>query len=580
MKTKYFKLLTLISLFTFTSCQRNVITNISYNTGVSSSSISSEDVSTDIISSSSNTSSSISKVTTIDFAVNNLTKSNTNSLFFETKEEVSKVEYKLVSETNYTNLDSSLIRRKDDKTQIHILGLKQGKYDIKFTSNSSKQAVLNSIEVTNLDLSGYAHFKNKNGVGGYNLDGSLKTNANVVYVNDSNKNTVSLKIDNKTYKGLANILKANTKGHPLVIRLIGNITTNQLKQKKFTPISSLEDIDDEKFKDMFYNEFEDTYENLDGLTSTLKGCSKNPNPSNGIVFSKASIDNSSKKYDTDSGFNNLIVSNVSNITIEGVFDDATILNWGFTFKSSSSIEVRNLTFTDYTEDACSFEGDTSDPSKYTSFFFHHNIVNIGKNNFDVSREQDKKEGDGGNDIKGISLFTSSYNTFNNCHKTGLIGGDDKQLTANVTYHHNFYNKCSSRLPLGRQANMHIYNNYYYSCSTAQDIRANAFVLSEYNYFENSKNAQKVSKNGVIKSFNDYFDSKSSSSAVKVSTRDKKVTNSCYPFGKDGISYQNFDTDSSIFYYDQTNKVSNVSELITLTSEVKTSVPVLAGLTVL
>ena len=133
---------------------------------------------------------------------------------------------------------------------------------------------------------------------------------------------------------------------------------------------------------------------------------------------------------------------------------------------------------------------------------------------------------------------------------------------NITFHHNFYNNVGSRLPLGRQANMHIYNNYYYNCSTCQDIRANAFVLSEANYFSGCTNCHLVKTTDtytgtVIKSFNNYVAGGKDQSTI-VTTRDEQLSGNCKPDGS--TNYTNFDTNSSLFYYDSTNKCSDVSIL--------------------
>lgn len=475
-----------------------------------------------------------------------------------------KLYYKLSSEddSKYKLVDSQLINKVDNEISGIILGLKQGSYDVKLTdSKASKIGYVKNVQVQKYDQSGYASFKNSAGVGGYNLDGTIKTNAKIIYVDDSNKNSVEY----NGKKGLANILNDTKRKVPLIVRIVGSIHTNQLKYKKFEPIKDDEDINSSKYKDMFTNEYETTYTNLDGLTSTLKGCKENPNPDNGIKFSEAETKNG--YYDTDSGFNNMYIQNVENITIEGVSKDATIHQWGMTFKRCSSIEVRNLTFSDYTEDACAFEGDSNDVSKYKYFFFHHNTINIGKNNWDVTYEQDKADGDGGNDIKYISNYTSAYNHFVKTHKTGLIGGSDSQLTANVTMHHNYYDQCSSRLPLGRQANMHIYNNYYYKCGTCQDIRANAYVLSEYNYFETCKKPQLTSSSAVIKSYNDVFNKcDNESKANIVTSRDKTVSNKNNPLGDGDKNFQKFDTNSDYFYYDSSKKVSDV-EILTANKDV-------------
>ena len=227
------------------------------------------------------------------------------------------------------------------------------------------------------------------------------------------------------------------------------------------------------------------------------------------------------------------------------------------FSDAYSIEVKNLTFTGYPEDALAFMANSLNDS-YSKYWIHDNTFNPGKNNWDLTGEQDKSKGDGALDLNNVTNVTASYNNFNKCGKTGLVGSSDSASCKNITFHHNYYNEVSSRLPLGRGANIHIYNNYYYKCGSCLSIRANGYVFSESNYFENSSNAHKVTSGAVIKSFNDYFKSTSGVNSTKVTSRTQYVANSCKPDGK--TDYSKFDVSSSLFYYDSVNKKTNVSIL--------------------
>ena len=494
-----------------------------------------------------------------------------------------QVQYKLTtaSASSWKTVDSALIREENNKIRCDIVGLSAGEYDVKITASGKSRTL--SYTVTALDRSGYAHF-NYSGVGGYNDDGTLKSNAIVVYVTNDNKNTVSITESGKTYTGLVSILQNQKKfNKPLVIRIIGKITTNQYAYKSDAP--RLPDGSNNT-STFFTNSLESTYgENLVGLTvqymDKLAGRSykylttKTGLTSNGTGDStKKTTTYSRTDYpaltgktvlDDDSYFNMLDVSDASNITLEGIGTNAEFFQFGLTWKTCNSIEVKNLTFTDYPEDACSFEGGSnSDVNNYGHYWVHHNTFNRGKNNWDLSGERDKYAGDGGIDVKYINSVTLAYNKFNNCKKTGLVGGDNKNYTKNITFHHNYYYNVESRLPLGRQANMHIYNNYYEQCGTCQDIRANAFVFSEANYFDNCTTAQKVSTDStytgtVIKSYNDYYNGdskKNTTQATKVNSRTQSLTGNCKPDGS--TDYTNFDTNSSLFYY--TGSASNVTVL--------------------
>lgn len=493
-----------------------------------------------------------------------------------------KVFYQDSPTSDFIEVDRELIRENDKIVRCDIVGLKAGNYTIKITvGNMTAQK---TITVEAHDRSGYAHFNNSTGVGAYNNDGTLKSDAIVIYITNENKNTVTLTANGKTYTGFVQILQNQQKiKKPLDIRIIGKITTNQWKAKSDEPRL----IDDSNGSSTFFtNELETIYgDNLAGLTiqymdKKAKKSYKYHATANGLSLTSTGASsqktttykgseypslNGKKVYDDDSYFNMLDVELATHVTLEGIGNDAEFFQWGLTWKKCNSIEVRNITFTDYTEDACSFEaGSNSDVNLYKNYWIHHNTVNRGKNNWDISGERDKYAGDGGIDLKNIGNVTLSYNKFNNCKKTGLVGGADDVKQKNITFHHNYYYKVESRLPLGRQANMHFYNNYYESCSTCQDIRANAFVLSEQNYFDSCQYPQKVTTTTdytgtVIKSVGDvYSNCKNKTQATIANRTDTLSTGACQPDVTTNISYNNFDLNSDLFYYDSQNSKSNVT----------------------
>ncbi len=96
--------------------------------------------------------------------------------------------------------------------------------------------------------------------------------------------------------------------------------------------------------------------------------------------------------------------------------------------------------------------------------------------------------DGLLDIKNESRFiTISWNKFHDHFKTSLISSGDQAVAdtvIRVTYHHNYFYNCESRLPSIRFGTAHIFNNYYKDCSTAINSRMGACVRVEKNYFNN------------------------------------------------------------------------------------------------
>ena len=378
-----------------------------------------------------------------------------------------KAYYKLTSASSWTEVDSQLIRDQGSGVaRVDMLGLKAGQYDLKIdVGSSASDIIIHDVTVSAYDRSGYAHAKYTSGVGAYKDDGTLKSGVKVYYVTEATKNSVTL-------------VKAIQEGNAC-IRIIGKISCPQyLSSNK-----------------------------LDSSITDISGISR-------------------KNLGDDSYWNMIDISGKSNITVEGVGDDAEFFQFGMTFKKCSSIEVRNLTFTDYPEDACSFEGASGSQDNYGHYWVHNNKFNKGKNGWDLTSEQDKGNGDGATDIKHCSNVTMSYNVYNQCQKTMLCGGGDSHVQYNVTLHHNYYYKNKSRLPLARQANIHIYNCFFESNTTCMSLRADAIILSEANYYKSNSAHTDSNTKCYGKSLNDKYDGTSQSKYfTTVTSRSASVSTS-------------------------------------------------------
>lgn len=183
-------------------------------------------------------------------------------------------------------IDTQLIRSYGTYFRADVLGLAAGSYTLKVVPVTGGVAgdatITNPINVLAHDRTGFAH-RGGRIPGAYNMDGTLKTGAVVIYVTQNTKNTVSLNVTGATTNpciGLQNILDGFKKGsdsRPLAVRLIGNITD---------------------------------------LSYMLGGdiVIENKNNANG------------------------------SITMEGVGSDAYANGWGIRVKNASNIEVRNLGF--------------------------------------------------------------------------------------------------------------------------------------------------------------------------------------------------------------------------------------------
>lgn len=488
-----------------------------------------------------------------------------------------KVEYKLSAASSYTSVDDELIRTVGtDTDRADILGLEGGRtYDFRVTLADGQQFTAEGVAVAAYDRSGYAHFKYSDGVGAYNDDGTLKDGAIVIYVTESTKNTVTATFGGRTYTGIAEILKNLSRADaPVAVRIIGRIaaaTWNKIDynaDKKYNssnklPADKVVGINGKALPQQNLTQEDIIAGGYNTLNTAV--CSELEGLSNRIKYSSGEF---------DSAYNNCSIDSAENITLEGVGEGAEIFQWGLTWSKCNSIEVRNITFDDYTEDACSFEGgtesETIDGFDSNNLWIHHNTFNEGINYWDVTAEQDKHEGDGATDLKRAAYITISYNHYYKNHKTGLVGGGDNQTTACITFHHNWYEDCSSRLPLGRQANMHMYNNYY-DGSTSYDmsLRANAYAFVENCYFEDSNDPMQTQSGAVIKAYGCIFDGCAVNSKydVTIATSRTQVVENNNVFAPD------FDTNSEVFYF--ANGKTDVENMLTA-SEVKAQVPRLAG----
>ena len=493
-----------------------------------------------------------------------------------------RVYYKNIGDSDYSLLDENLMISSGDKLECFVLGITSGNYQVKIEAERDGKVatkILEDISVAAQDRSGYAHFGSSEGVGAYNNDGTLKEGTKIVYVTNENKNTVTLEIDGTEYVGLVNILQAQYKSDtPMLVRVIGKITTNQWNYKNVEPrLSDGSNYDATFFDNTFSTEYGENLANLvvkmkfqGGINGAGQTYNYRTTPDG---LTDVRITNGSAKYtyykgsdfpsfsgksvfDDDSYYNMLEVKGSKNITIEGVGFDAEFFQFGVGFEECNNIEVKNITFTDYPEDALNFLGsDRSNIANYNRFWIHSCTFNRGYNAWDISGERDKFAGDGSVDFNNVSTVTISYNKYDNTKKSMLFGSGDSEACMNFTMHHNHFYKVDSRLPLGRNVNIHSYNNYFDQCKNVSDIRKNSYIFSENNYF-NSTAKPFILNSSMAKSYGDIFVNSSTNGATIVTDRTASVSINCKPDNK--TNYSNFDTNIQLFYYDSVGQKSDVS----------------------
>lgn len=372
-----------------------------------------------------------------------------------------------------------LVRDTADGARVDVMGLKPGTYTLNVTTKTGTYTQ-SGIEVNAQDRSGYAHYNYTDGVGAYNDDGTLKDNAIVLYVTDENKNTVTLSYGGVTVSGIGNILNSVGKacgeaGHETECKKVSKGKTYYGKGNTNQGILQLLAENNIPLVIRMVGAVSES-----GLYKTGTWAAANAGLIDGLT------DYDSNDYGGSVGDNGHMarMKSAKDVTIEGVGTDAAMDGWGIHFMSETSttaaglgknFEVRNLTFMNQPEDAIGMEG-VQEGSVITApverCWIHNN--EFYSPSITGPAESDKAEGDGSCDFKRGEYLTVSYNYFEGCHKTNLVGSSDTSLQYNLTYHHNIWKGCKARQPLGRQANMHFYNNQFIGTTDyAMNTRANA-----------------------------------------------------------------------------------------------------------
>ncbi|WP_077611321.1 pectate lyase family protein [Clostridium sp. Marseille-P2415] len=341
----------------------------------------------------------------------------------------------------YVQIDNELIRKYSSYWRADAVGLAAGQYVMKveaILSNGSKEsAVSGALTVSANDRTGFAFSGDsqyKSGSGAYNEDGTLKDDAQVIYVTSETAKTVTLDVKvsssgkKQTGTGIGEILTLRQKGYdttPLAIRFIGKVTDS--------------DMDGEL--------------NSSGYLQ-VKGKS-----------SYAQM----------------------NMTLEGIGEDATAYGWGILVRNCGNVEIRNLGVMLFPDDGISL--DTAN----CNIWVHNNDIFYGT----AGSDADQAKGDGSADVKGASTYvTLSYNHFWDSGKCSLCGMSDSAEFF-VTYHHNWYDHSDSRHPRIRVASVHIYNNYFDgNAKYGVGVTKGSSAFVEANYFRHCKNPMMSSLQGT------------------------------------------------------------------------------------
>lgn len=430
-------------------------------------------------------------------------------------------------------IDTQLIRQYASYFRADVLGLKAGTYSIKVVPvNAEGKEMAGANTATNLvvkshNREGFAHF-NFEGIGAYNNDGTLKSDAKVLYITASTAKTVSTDVivgsKNKKVnaKGFQAIINAYQKGYdttPIAFRIIGKV--------------SLAD--------------------LDGISSSSEGI----------------------QIKGKSGYSTM------NMTFEGVGDDATVYGFGFLVRNSKSVEFRNFAIMRCLDDAMSLDTQNS------NIWIHHMDLFYGKK----GSAADQAKGDGTVDIKGNSKYvTVAFNHFWDNGKSSMCGMKSETGENWITYHHNWFDHSDSRHARVRTMTVHIYNNYYQHCDVyGIGATSGSNIFMESNYFEavkrpimsslqgtdikGSKGTFSGENGGMIKSYGNVFvdkpsgfsyityaDNPASFDACEVAKPSDQLPASVKTL-VGGTCYNNFDTNPDVMYSHTADNAVDVPSII-------------------
>lgn len=430
-------------------------------------------------------------------------------------------------------IDAQLIRQYASYFRADVLGLKADTYSVKVVpvdAAGKEMAGANTVSnltVKNYNREGFAHF-NFEGIGAYNNDGTLKSDAKVLYITASTAKTVSTEVitgaNNKkeTVTGLQAIIDAYQKGYdttPIAFRIIGKV--------------SLAD--------------------LDGISSSAEGL----------------------QIKGKTGYSTM------NMTFEGVGDDATIYGFGFLVRSAKSVEFRNFAIMRCLDDAMSLDTENS------NIWIHHLDLFYGRK----GSAADQAKGDGTVDIKGNSKYvTVAYNHFWDNGKSSMCGMKSETGENWITYHHNWFDHSDSRHARVRTMTVHMYNNYYQHCDVyGVGATMGSSIFMESNYFDavkrpimssqqgtdakGSKGTFSGENGGMIKAYGNVFANKPSGFSY-LTYASNNTSFDAYDVAKvsdqvpasvktlvGGTSYNNFDINSSLMYAHTADNAADVPAII-------------------
>ncbi len=239
---------------------------------------------------------------------------------------------------NGTKVDAELIRNYGTYYRCDILGISAGEYDIAivpvYNGEEITEATTTFRERTIAHVREGFGFVGGSASGAYNDDGTLKSNAQVIYVTSDNAKTVTATVNGTLQTGLQTILdakqKSNTSNDVLCIRIIGMLSASD----------------------------------IDHFSSSSEGLQIKGNKSYAEM----------------------------NITFEGVGNDATINGFGFLLRNCKNVEIRNIGIMNFMDDGISVDTDNKNLWIHNVDFFYGQVggdsdQSKGDGSLDIKKSQ-------------------------------------------------------------------------------------------------------------------------------------------------------------------------------------------------
>ena len=417
------------------------------------------------------------------------------------------------ADTEYKKIDDLLVRKYNTYIRADAVGLSAGSYIMKVvpiisgTESTSDQAVTSALTVTAYTREGFAFSAQstaKTGSGGYNENGTVATNAQIVYVTESTKNTVTASVITSSSgsltvcTGVGAILTARSKGYdtrPLILRVVGKVT-------------------------MFSNSANTNY-------LQLKGTQK--------------------------------------LTVEGIGEDATLYGLGVLIRDCTNIEVRNIGIMMFPDDGVSLDTDNNNIWIHNNDIFYgapgsdadqvkgdgscdvkafSNFISVSYNHFWDS---------GKCSLCGMSDTEEFFVTYDHNWFDHSDSRQPRIRVGTIHVYNNFFDG-NSKYGVGvtKGSSAFVENNYFRNCKYPM-----LSSLQGSDVYGGAEGTFSSEAGGMIKSFGntiigatrfvDQTYSATDFDAITTSSRSATVPSS-YKTVSGGTTYNNFDTASTMYKY--------------------------------